>query len=75
MEWQKVSNTRLRCLRITSKEEKAVRSKLQVRSLQVRGMRAPSRASCAYVKTWSLRGGGVGWGSQHELLYTVRPEA
>lgn len=44
MEWQKVSNTRLRCLRITSKEEKAVRSKLQVRrvlGLRTRKPRAP----------------------------------
>lgn len=38
MEWQKVSNTRLRCLRITSKEEKAVRSKLQVRALRIQGL-------------------------------------
>ena len=28
LEWHRVNNTRTRCLRITSKEEKAVRSKL-----------------------------------------------
>ena len=31
LEWHKAANTRLRCLRITSKEEKAVRKQLGVR--------------------------------------------
>ena len=30
LEWHKASNQRTRCLRITAKEEKAVRGKLQV---------------------------------------------
>ena len=30
LEWHKAANTRLRCLRITSKEEKAVRKQLGV---------------------------------------------
>lgn len=29
LDWHKTSNARLRCLRITTKEEKAVRGKLQ----------------------------------------------
>jgi hypothetical protein len=33
LEWHKASNQRTRCLRITAKEEKAVRGKLQVRFL------------------------------------------
>jgi hypothetical protein len=33
LEWHKASNQRIRCLRITAKEEKAVRGKLQVRHL------------------------------------------
>ena len=32
LEWHKAANTRLRCLRITSKEEKAVRKQLGVRN-------------------------------------------
>lgn len=31
LEWHKVANTRTRCLRITQKEEKTVRSKLSAR--------------------------------------------
>ena len=31
LEWHKVNNTRTRCLRITQKEEKVVRSKLHAR--------------------------------------------
>lgn len=30
MDWHKTSNQRLRCLRITAKEEKTVRAKLRV---------------------------------------------
>lgn len=30
LEWYRAANTRIRCLRITSKEEKAVRGKMQV---------------------------------------------
>jgi hypothetical protein len=36
LEWHKAANTRLRCLRITSKEEKAVRKQLGVRRLAAR---------------------------------------
>jgi DNA mismatch repair protein MSH2 len=31
LEWHKAANTRTRCLRITQKEEKAVRSRLQAK--------------------------------------------
>jgi DNA mismatch repair protein MSH2 len=31
LEWHKAANTRTRCLRITQKEEKVVRSKLHAR--------------------------------------------
>ena len=45
LEWHKAANTRLRCLRITSKEEKAVRKQLGVRRLAARGMRCNCSSS------------------------------
>ncbi len=41
LEWHRAANTRTRCLRITAKEEKAVRAKLQVRATP-----SPSPAAC-----------------------------
>jgi hypothetical protein len=42
LEWHKASNQRTRCLRITAKEEKAVRGKLQVCFLLNCSFRRPS---------------------------------
>ena len=51
MDWLRAQNQRLRCLRITAKEERAVRTKLQVRRRTCTWWRAQhaanSRQSCA----------------------------
>ena len=47
LEWHKAANTRLRCLRITSKEEKAVRKQLGVRDHCQLESRAHSRIIAA----------------------------
>ena len=43
LEWHKAANTRLRCLRITSKEEKAVRKQLGVCTRTAKGLNCTSQ--------------------------------